>query len=480
MQPYPVKAFAYPWLLFLFVLIYPLLFFPGALLGKPSVITPLDNIMASEQFLYLPKLLFLLAIGALGLLEVRKLITKTFFLFLLLAHLVLVILSTLNARDEVAYNLIGPSHRFDGIFYHFGLFSIGTFAHLSLRNAPQQFHWVAVALAAGCSVQSLIVILQRLNLDPVTPLRLWQDPNAPLGTLGHPGMVAALLLPGILVALWQGLEEKQRCPKLLWLFAGLFSAAGLGITGNAAAFYALIATLIAMNLFLRNWPLLLLSGLLLAAVLIPRANLPDPRSFERDSQAYQDTTTLETRFIIWQIAIRAIRETPLQPVLGGGPDALKLAQLRNPPFDLLARQYALEFGWPKNAKVQDAYIKKFPGENIKIRDQWIAFNFEQFGGDKNIIKEVGFVLDRAHNFALDRWLAFGMFSVVIWLILYLYPIYFSFRQGHWLGWVFLSLIVYYLVWFPVMQVEPIHLVLLAAAWAVLPTVAKAPRPITPT
>lgn len=423
--------------------------------------------MASEQFLYLPKLLFLVAVGVLGLLEVRKLITKSVFLFLLLANLVLVILSTLNARDEIAYSLLGPSQRFDGILYHFGLFAIGTFAYLSLRNAPQQFHWIAVGLVAGCSVQTLIVVLQRLNLDPVTPLRLWQDFNAPLGTLGHPGMVAALLLPGILVALWQGIEDKQRRYRLLWISAALFSAAGLGITSNSAAFYGLVATLIAINLLRRNWLLLFLSSLLVVAVLIPRTVLPNPRSFEKNSQSYQDTSTLETRFVIWQIALKAIQETPLQPILGGGPDALKLAQLRNPPLDLLAKQYALEFRWPKDAIVKDAYIKKFPGENIKIRDQWIAFELGQFDGQKNVTKEFGFAIDRAHNYGLDRWLAFGLISVAIWLILYLYPVYLSLRQGHWLGWVFVALMIYYLAWFPVMQVEPVHLILLAAAWALL-------------
>ncbi|WP_299430559.1 O-antigen ligase family protein [uncultured Meiothermus sp.] len=430
--------------------------------------------------MYLPKLLFLLVVGVLGLWEVRKQITKSVFLFLLLAHLLLVILSTLNARDETAFDLLGPSQRFDGILYHLGLFALGAFAYLSLRGAPLHFRPVALALVVGCGVQAAIVVLQRLDLDPVTPLRLWQDFNTPLGTLGHPGMVAALLLPGILVALWHGFADPRPGYRLLWLGAALFSAAGLGITGNSAAFYALVATLIAMNLWWRKWLLFLLSALLVVGVLVPRTVLPDPRSFEQDSQSYQDTHTLQTRLVIWQIALRAIQETPLQPVLGGGSDALKLAQIRNPPFDLLAEQYALEFGWPRDARLQDAYIKTFPGEDIKIRDRWIAFNFERFGGQQNVTKEFGFAIDRAHNFVLDRWLAFGLLSTLIWLVLYLYPVYLSLRNNHWLGWVFVALMIYYLAWFPVMQVEPIHLVLLAAAWALLPRVAKVPPPTTPT
>lgn len=470
MQQSTEKQQAYPWLLFFFVLTYPLLFFPGTLLGRPAVITPLDNIMASEQFLYLPKLLFLLAVGTLGLIEVRKQITKSIFLLLLLAHIILVFLSTLNARDELAYNLLGPTQRFDGILYHFGLSAIGIIAYLNLRNAPQHFRKIAVALVSGCSVQTLIVILQRLNIDPVTPLRLWQDSNSPLGTLGHPGMVAALLLPGILVALWQVFEEKQRLYRLLWLGAALLSAYGLGITSNSAAFYSLVVTLIVMNFVSRNWLLIFLSSLLVTAVLLPRAVLTRPSNFE-NSHSYLDTSTLESRFVIWEIALKAIRETSLQPILGAGPDALKLAQLRNPPLNLLAKQYALEFHWPKDATVKDAYIKKFAEENIKIRDQWIAFEFELFDGQKNVIKEYGFAIDRAHNYVLDRWLAFGLINVFVWLILWLYPMYLILRQGHWLGWVSFALMIYYLAWFPVMQVEPIHLILLAATWA-LPHISR--------
>ncbi|GIW34683.1 MAG: hypothetical protein KatS3mg072_2016 [Meiothermus sp.] len=277
-------------------------------------------------------------------------------------------------------------------------------------------------------------------------------------------MVAALLLPGTLVALWLAIEEKQPRYRLLWISAALLSAYGLGITSNSAAFYSLVVTLIAMNFVNRNWLLIFLSCLLVAAVLIPRAVLTSPRNFE-NSQSYLDTSTLETRFVIWEIALKAIRETPLQPMLGGGPDALKLAQLRNPPFDLLAKQYALEFHWPKDATVKDVHIKKFPEENIKIRDQWIAFEFELFDGQKNVTKEHGFAIDRAHNYVLDRWLAFGLISVFVWLILWLYPVYLTLRQGHRLGWVLFALMIYYFAWFPVMQVEPIHLILLAAAWA---------------
>jgi O-antigen ligase len=471
------KTPAFPWLLFVFVLCYPLVFFPGALPGEPPVVAPFADIMAREQFLFVPKLLFLLTVGMLGFLEVRKQITRSVFLLLMLTSLALVILSTCNARDELTFSLLGPAWRLDGLLYYLGLFLVGVFAYTSLRQAPQHFVPVAAALVIGSCIQTLIILLQTLGLDQMTPLRLLQDFHKAPGTLGNPGMVAGFLLPAVLVALWLGLQERHRPYRFLWLAGALVSAAGLGITENGAAFYALIATLAAMNLFKRHWGLLFLSLLVLVAVLAPRALIIDPRGIEGVAQDYQDTASLKARFVIWQIALRGIGETPLQPFLGGGPDAMRLAQLRDPPVDLLAEFYALEFGWPPDAKIQDAQVKRF-SEN-RIRDQWIAFNFERFGGQQDITKEFGFVLDRAHNFVLDRWLAFGLVSVVVWLILYLYPIYLSLRRGHWLGWVFVALMIYYLAWFPVMQVEPIHLVLLAAAWAVLLPAAKAQPPAAP-
>lgn len=466
-----VNAAAFPWLLFVFVLFYPLVFFPGTLPGEPPVVAPFADVMAREQGLFVPKLLFLLTVGMLGFLEVRKQITRSVFLLLMLTSLALVVLSTFNARDELTFSLLGPAWRLDGLLYYLGLFLVGVFAYTSLRNAPQHFVPVAAALVIGSCIQTLIILLQTLGLDQMTPLRLLQDFHKAPGTLGNPGMVAGFLLPAVLVALWLGLQERHRPYRFLWLAGALVSAAGLGITANSAAFYALIATLAGMNLLKRSWGLLFFSLLVLVAVLAPRAVITDPREVIQD---YRDTATLETRLAIWQIALTAIDQTPHQPFLGGGPDAMRLAQLRNPPVDLLAEFYALEFGWPPDAKIQEARVKRF-SEN-RIRDQWIVFNFERFGGQQDITKEFGFVLDRAHNFVLDRWLAFGLISVVVWLILYLYPIYLSLRRGQWLGWVSVALMIYYLAWFPVMQVEPIRLVLLAAAWALLLPAAKAQPP----
>lgn len=452
------KKSAYPWLLFIFVLVYPLLFFPGTLFGRPPIITPLDNIMASEQFLYLPKLLFLLGVGVLGLLEVRRLIAPSTFLLLISLHLVLAVLSTLNARDSLAFNLLGPSQRFDGILYQAGLFAVGAFAYITLKSAPQHLRSLVIALVLGCSIQSVVLLSQGLGMDPVTPLRLWETPNMPLGTLGHPGMAAAYLLPGLLLALWYSLMAEERRYRHWWFGAALLIATGLGITSNASAFYALIATLVLANILKRSWRLLLLSCLLLLAVLIPR-------TFSKETQSYTGTATFQTRLIIWQIALRAISETPFQPILGGGPDALRLAQLRNPPLDLLIKEYALEFGWPEDAVVKRAYIKEADSANKGLRDHWLAIEFEQFGGSKNVTKEYSFAIDRAHNYILDRWLAYGLISVGIWLVLFLRPIYQSFYLQNCFGWAFIALMIYYLAWFPVMQVEPIHLVLLAAAWA---------------
>lgn len=81
-----------------------------------------------------------------------------------------------------------------------------------------------------------------------------------------------------------------------------------------------------------------------------------------------------------------------------------------------------------------------------------------------------YFLDKAHNLILDRLLTFGLLGVLVWLGLYLYPVLRGWRGTllqRSLATSLLAVFVYYLFWFPVPQVEPLHLVLIAAAWALL-------------
>lgn len=450
----------YPRLLFVFILFYPLVFFPGAIFYKPILMMPIVIDDASEQYLYLPKLLFLLVFGVLGILEIRRKRLGYAFVYLLLAHLGLAFASATNARDDWAFNLLGGQLRFDGLLYQIGLTMIGIFTFISLLENPKRLSAVTGALVIGGFIQSLIVLLQRFNLDPITPLRQYTDFNLPLGTIGHPGMVAALLLPALCVALWNSLQNNRQ---IGWLVGLVGISIGLGITGNSASFYALLAVLIGLNLQHRQKRLLLLSVAVLICILIPRSVLPNPQGFQQD---YRDTTTLGERFILWKIALRSISETRFQPLIGGGIDALKLSQLRNPPLTELTQVLAIENSWPKDAKVKSIHIEEFPGG--KLRDRWMVFEFSTFGGQENVRKEYRFGLDKAHNFLLDRWLAFGLLNALIWLVLYSYPIIQGIRSRdialNFVGWTLLALFVYYSAWFPVMQVEPIHLALVATAW----------------
>jgi hypothetical protein len=447
------------WLLFAFVLVYTLVFFPGTLFYKPIIIMPQVNTEASENFLYLPKLLFLLVCGVLGVLEIRKQLPNKPFVWLLCAHGLLVVLSLINARDTLAYNLLGPAQRFDGFLYHLGLIAMGIYAYTQLQNALQ-LRFISIALVISACLQAVIVEFQGFGLDFITPLRLWQKYSEPLGTLGHPGMVASFLLVGLLVAFWYSLKE----PLWLWKVGVFIIALGLGFCSNSASFYSLLGTFLCANLVYRQPRFLFASLVVVGLVILPRVlpiSIPE-------SSSYTSTTTLQTRLLIWQIAFKVISSTPLQPLLGGGSDGMVLGQLRNPPLELLSQEYALEYswpkGWPKDAKLTGVRVQQSNLPGATLRDQSMVFDFANFNGKPTSL-EYRFNIDRAHNFWLDRWVAFGLINALLWLFLYLYALWKSWQTKHWIGWVILAMGAYYLFWFPVMQVEPIHLVLLAAAWA---------------
>lgn len=84
-----------------------------------------------------------------------------------------------------------------------------------------------------------------------------------------------------------------------------------------------------------------------------------------------------------------------------------------------AEKEGREMRW-KVLKVKQAYIAEYP--NGTLRDRWLVVEFERFNGGPGLQREYAFALDRAHNLFLDRWAAFGLIDAVLWLLLYLHPI----------------------------------------------------------
>jgi O-antigen ligase len=468
-----------PALLVLLILIYPLVFVPGALFSSPPpVINDAVRTQMGEQFLFLPKLVVLGLFAVLALLESRKHSWRSVWVGLLAAHLVLVGISGLNARDDIAFTLLGGSQRLDGLIYQATLVIIGVFAYQTLQRHPGWLPRVLFALVGAAVLQSILAVVQYVGIDPIGVAVLWFKFERPVGTIGHPGMVAGLLLPATVIATWFVLEARDARSRWVWGLALLSLVIGLSVVSNRSALIALAVGLVMLVVYRRS----LISAVLVVAVsvlaLSGRQIIPNAGVLPSNLAS---TQTLGTREVIWNMALQAIVQTLGQPFIGGGPDAFHLWMLRSASLQNLTELIKREMAWPANAK-PDKVERVQLGQSV--RTTGVSLHFDKFGERKDFNLVVPIEVDRAHNLILDRTVAYGGLSALIWLGLYLLPVLAGLRdlfarresqgeaeaaqEGHGVHAVFacaiLGLIVYYITWFPVMQLEPLHLILLAGAW----------------
>lgn len=444
-----------------FAVFFPVVLVPGALFWKPGLIFDTQLAQALEMFQLFPKVLVLLLIGLLGILSLREVRWREPFVFLLLIHLLLVLVSSLNARDDWSYVILGPQRRLDGLLYHVGLVLYAIVAYQVLLKLPGLGNALLLALFVGGTLQGVLALLQRMKLDPIGPLVKWSMYDAPVGSLSHPGMLAGLLLPTIMLGVWLFAHQANRGYRYLLLLGVFSSSLALGATTNRAALIALVVGLVGLVLTYRTWSMLLLSSFAVVSVLCVQFIVPNRLGFTRE---YTATNTLEIRFQIWALAYQNLSKIPGAPWIGGGPDAFRLALLRDPPVTDLLALLKLELSWPQDAHVRKASVVLPPNE--QLRSKYLQVEFEQFGGQTNIKQNYPITLDKVHNLWLDRLVAFGGLSMILWLLLYLYPILKSWRnRGLAWVWVLTALMVYYLAWFPVIGTEPLHLLIAAIAWS---------------
>ncbi len=469
-----------PALLILLILIYPLVFVPGALFSSPPpVINDAVRTQMSEQFLFLPKLCVLGLFALLALLESRKHSWRAAWVGLLVAHLLLVGISSLNAGDDIAFTLLGGSQRLDGLAYQATLVIIGVFAYQTLKQHPDWLPRVLFAVVAAAVLQSILAVLQYVGIDPIGVAVLWFKFERPVGTIGHPGMVAGLLLPATVIATWFVLEAREARSRWMWGLSLLSLVVGLSVVSNRSALIALAVGFVMLLMSRRS---LVSAAVVVAAsvlALFGRQIIPSVGALPSNLVS---TQTLSTREVIWNMALQAIVETPGQPFIGGGPDAFHLWMLRSAPTQNLTELIKREMAWPANAK-PDKVERIQLGQSL--RTTGVSLHFPEFGQRQDVNLIVPIDVDRAHNFILDRTVAFGGLSALIWLVLYVLPVLSGVKDlfvrcehrtdGDTsvpagrdvrivLACAILGLIVYYLTWFPVMQLEPLHLILLAGAW----------------
>lgn len=376
-----------------------------------------------EPALALPRTALLGLFGALALLAPegsRGIGRARAFAVLLGGHLVLALVAAAVRADAVGWRAalvdLGPGG--DGLGYHVVLVLAGVAVARLLLGSVVARAWCLRALAGAGLVQAGLLAAQRFGADAFGVAAYGAPAGSVAGSFGHPAVAAGALLPLAVFAAVRGERGAGtgRWRSAAWIAGALLVGAGLGLTGSGAVIVMLGVVLLAWALSRRTLGAALLAALVAGAAW--GADLAAP-AVPAGTAGAASTGVLELRRQLWGDALGAAWGAPGQPWIGGGVAA---------------------------GAVPAAAPSQLPGG-------------------------VG-------NLLLDRWLAFGLPDALLWLALLTVPLGWQFRTGTAVGrgaaWAVVAFAAYYLVWSPVPQLEPLHLILLALCW-VAPTTVKAPR-----
>jgi O-antigen ligase len=445
-------------LLLIFLMVYALLV--GFWFPKGMIFT------SPEMGWIFPRVLVLGLVAFISLLQVKSVNEYiNVFSILLLLHLALVFLSTLLPKDDLQFKLLGPDRRMDGLLYQIGLTFFGLFVYrvAATKNIMQL---VANTVLFVGVLEAIVVILQRLGLDPYSILLHGLPANRINGSLGHYGYVAGFLLVPLFMGLYSFWNVKIKFKVFIALGLVLVAMA-IGITTTRTAYFAMLMVLPFVLIIRRD--LLTISLLIVLAILPSQVNwlIPNPKSLQ-DERQYTDTGTLSTRLMFWELARKVAPTIVGMPFMGGGPDAFKLAIIKSlPPEDYL-QVVRREYAWPEDTQVES--FKVLAAEDTPLRSRMLLVLFSHWSGEGKPGRMYNYELDKAHNFIIDRILAYGLINALIWVMLYSAPLTFAFRSKRLdqkiLGVTILAVAIFYQAWFPVVAVEPYHLTLVALSWGI--------------
>jgi O-antigen ligase len=453
------------WLL-VFSALYPFVFIPSGLFFSPGVID--DSVLQEvfENFFLLPKIFFMGVFSVLGVLAIRKTFNAKIFAPLIILHIVFVLLGILNSSDSLAFSLLGPQRRLDGLLYHCFLALLAISTYFTVISNPQILNKFTRILFFVCIIQTIILLLQRFDLDPVNVLLFKYVNIIPetSGTLSNPGYLAVLFLPAMILNLFYTFENKDRNTKWYHSIGMGFIGVGLSLTDNRTAVFAFILVLLIFTV--KNFSLINIFKSSFLVFLIVFSPLLLPKTNQSTARGFGNSTTLYTRLQIWQIAADLLPKIPSFPILGGGVDAFRLTLLNDFPMEQYVKLLSLELEWGDYEINSTRVI--LPDNQIRLSA--LEINFKKLRSETNVTKIYPIELDRAYNLLLDRFISFGILNALLWGTFFIYPM--------WLGWqskaksfaFFISmslfaLFLYYFLWFPSIQTEPIHVVIIASGWA---------------
>ena len=465
--------------IWLFMLgVYPLLFNPfklgssetasGLSSAKVSVIISSASRPSPEMVWILPREILLFLFAALSLLYIMDNYKTSRVVWLAIAYSLLAAASGALSGDSADLTLLGSAGRGDGLLYAMAITLLLIFSYLlGLRFNKRTGDLLGKVIVYSAAIESLVVLLQRLGIDVIGSVTRGEPYPVITGTIGNPGMAAAFLLPAVIIAVYFCSRNAHAGKKGYLLTAAMVViSVALGLTVNRSSILAMLVALpvlIAVGAGDRK-KTYLNAALSVLLVLTAPIIVPNGSSGRNILSAH----SLKTRLLIWRLAADITLHTKGQPLLGGGFDALREGIIRQDRRKQYLDVYRQGLRLPPGQSY--AGSKWIPEDAPPDRNSALLVKVHDSTTNKTSYSVIAIELDKAHNLFLDRALTTGILSSLIWLWLYLAGIAggLATRRSDMAvlySVVLLALLVYYLFWFPVPQVEPVHVAILGVALA---------------
>jgi len=326
------------------------------------------------------------------------------------------------------------------------------------------------------AVEGAIVIAQALGWEPLLLLGISPGSSLfPVGTVGHPGMVAPFLLLALMALL--GTWKRRGAEKFLLL---LLLSLSLGLALNRAS---LIAFTFAASLFWfrTRTGVALLALLLVWAGALAYQSIPalGHQPLPRPRKELTSSVTWQTRVHLWEMAAELALRAPWELLWGYGDwGGARAADRHGIPLTPFLRFLSLERGLPPPEDLKEAIPQK---TSFGFQGYVLLYEREQ-----EEVREVAGPeeMDRFHNAFIDVAFAFGVPFALVWTALLFGPIALLKRErggevGEGARAGLLALLLYSLTWFPVVATEMAFFSFALAAFALVLSQAEGKKTSAP-
>jgi O-antigen ligase len=387
----------------------------------------------------------------------------------ILAHAILLVgtaigtlLSLPNSSGEQA--MIGLMQSGWGWYAILATFLITVTIYLAAGESPKARRWILALVTSSALAQAALALVQAFTgVDPLSTLHGGQVVSLVHGSSARDDYLALLLTPFVLLLLHAARSRDWRAPKALVAIAGLaIVSIAINATNNRAA---LVALAVALLFYLASgaWQhrRALILALTSAALLV--VPLPTPASAVAGKEAGTtavDTnlTTLRTRLIVWEGAIKNLHRLPASGLFGLGPVGFALAHRDYVDLNDFVGAYNIEH---KKGLEDPIFVRIVPNPE----PAWSAIIIAERAAPENE-QVVGMGFAQPHNTLIDLLYQGGPLAAIAWLVLFLGGALHALRNGrpHYAA-ALLAAVIAYQALFPLSFVDPTMYALAALAWA---------------